>query len=173
MGLLSMIAGFNPTVILAGAAAALVVGAAGAEIYEHKLDITVPLVGWKIQGLGPKLETTRAALVQKTADYDALKANRQLWVDAQKKDLELILTLRKNGDEAVNRASAAVTSAQGDAFNKGYAAGRVVGRNSCGATDANPIPGPGGQPAADGVRGDDLAAIWSAKAYRPAAAPGQ
>lgn len=69
----------------------------------------------------------------------------------------------------VSACSQAATTSASRAFDNGYAAGRVAGRKTCGAPNANPpaaagLPGPGVvQPS-----GQTLAGDWANRAYVPA-----
>lgn len=71
--------------------------------------------------------------------------------------------------DAVDRCSSDQATTAAQAFNNGYAAGRVAGRKTCGASNANPSPG-GGVPAGPvSVRqsSETLAEHWADRAYKP------
>lgn len=151
---------------LAGAGVLMAAGAALAIAVEHRAP-------WG-------LEAKRAKLEQAIENPEngwrlqvrSMTASRDEWRDAEKR------CAAKRRDENTDAASAVTTASDGraransSAFNQGYAAGRAVGLQQCGANRAeeqNPRAGDGGEPGADRLRdgGEDLAAAFGAGAYRP------
>ena len=101
----------------------------------------------------------RARLAAMTADRDGWKAaNGRCEAKRTEEAAE--------ASKAVSAASSVRQAASAGAFDQGYAAGRVAGRKSCGASNAKSGDDPG-HPGPGGVRDQDGTAAWNAGAYRP------
>lgn len=115
-------------------------------------------------------ETARAD--KATADWsamrDAIVNPKTGWQAAYARLQALRSAEAQASAESMNRAAEAKASASSDAFNQGYAAGRVAGRKTCGAPNATPAPVGVSRPV--GVRdpSDDFAGAWAHGSYRPA-----
>lgn len=150
-------------VSLIGAGVLMALGAAGATFVEHRAP-------WGLEAKRAKLALQidepvkgyRARLHWMTADRDE-------WHRATDRCEAKRKSENTEAANAVSTASDDRARANGSAFNQGYAAGRAVGLQQCGASDANPNPVPGAAPSPDGLRhdGTDLAASFGSGAYRP------
>jgi len=155
----------------AGAIALIAAGVAAAEVWEHQANFKVLFV--HVEGLGPQRDAQHQLAVTNATNWRAMKADRDAWSAAWKalqlaRDTEAV-----KASQAVSAASAAKTEASSDAFDNGYAAGRAVGHNSCGATNAKATPGASGAASTSqsgGVwdAGTDFRAQWQHGAYVPA-----
>lgn len=148
-----------------GQLAALAVGAvvlvsAGAAGWDR-----MPVIGphAKISGLRADVKREQDLVAKRTGEREAWKAADKACEDQRIRE-------RDQRGTAVGKAEDDKTGARSDAFDQGYAAGRVAGRRQCGATNAtDPLsgskpPGPSAGPV--GVR-NDLSDSWNAGAYVP------
>lgn len=173
-GLLFRLAGLAPglqsAVIGAGAVVLVALGAAGALFWENRTP-------WGLEAKRAELE--RAIETPETGwrdSYRAAEDGRLQWMAAT----DLCETQREKEQseaaDAVTRASEQRATAASAAFNQGYAAGRAVGLQQCGATPNAPeddLGRPGGLPGPVGLRDGqtDLSALFGAGAYRPGGDP--
>lgn len=149
---------------LVGAGVLMAAGAGLAVAVEHRAP-------WGLEAKRAKLARQiddpvtglRAQVHAMTGDRDAWKAAEGRCAAARRKE-------NAEASDAVETASDARARANGSAFNQGYAAGRAVGLQTCGASrDPEAHPSPDGGPVAGVVRDDgtDLAAAFERGAYRP------
>lgn len=151
---------------LAGFAVVFLAGFGAAVSMEHKAP-------W---GLGAKRAALALQIDEPVKGYRArlhwMTADRDDWKGAADRCEAKRKSENTEAANAVSTASDDRARANGSAFNQGYSAGRAVGLQQCGASDANPNPDPGAAPSPDGVRhdGTDLAASFGSGAYRPGGA---
>lgn len=149
---------------LTGAAVLMAAGAGAAIAIEHRAP-------WGLETKRAKLEKA----IENPVDgwrlqVRSMTASRDEWRDAEKRCAAARRKDNTDAASAVTTASDDKVRANGSAFNQGYAAGRAVGLQQCGARreEANPV-GDGREPRPGVVRDDatDLAASFGQSAYVP------
>lgn len=136
------------------------VGFATSQVYERKTP-------W---GLAQQRNDALTELGSATLAAELWKKNRDGWKAYAGRLEEERGGENKSATAEVTTCSDAAATTASRAFDNGYAAGRVAGRKTCGAPDANSpatgLPGAGVvQPS-----GQTLAGDWTERAYRPAGA---
>lgn len=137
-------------VALAGAA----LMAAGAAVWDQ-----TPAIGPHA-----KIVALRAEVYQRIGEREAWKTRAGSCETAARQ-------ARDHTADEIPKAEDNKAASSGAAFDQGYAAGRLIGRRLCGATNAQGSNGAAGGTVADpgGVR--DLSESWNASNYVPGALP--
>lgn len=149
-----------PTLI--GAAVIAVASGAAVEVYEHRAP-------W---GLAHQRDAAHDLALTNAINWRSMRADRDAWTKADKACEAKRVDENQQTTALIDFASLERDKNSSEAFDNGYAAGKVSGRKSCGAINATSPSSPGLVPQPGGMRdgsGQDLSDLFH---HRPDSAGG-